>query len=198
MNRIAVAIGVVVVAGIASAAESPVDARQRRARQEHFERRIRPLLLARCTRCHGAKQARGNLRLDTRKGLQRGGQSGPVIDPQQPQNSQLLRAVRRTGALKMPPDVKRKLSAAEIADLEQWLVAGATWSDAAVPAETGVAQADHWAVQPVDRPRLPVVRERTWSRTPIDRFLLARLKPPARLLRRRRVGEFSCVVLRSI
>ena len=65
MNRIAVAIGVVVVAGIASAAEGPVDARQRRARQEHFERRIRPLLLARCTGCHGASQARGDLRLDT-------------------------------------------------------------------------------------------------------------------------------------
>ena len=176
MNRIAVVIGIVVFAGIASAAEVPVGARQRRARQEHFERRIRPLLLTRCTRCHGAQQARGDLRLDTREGLHRGGQSGPVIDLEQPENSRLLRAVRGSGALQMPPDVKRKLSAAEIADLEQWLVAGATWSDAAVPAETGVAQADHWAFQPVDRPRLPVVRERTWSRTPIDRFLLARLE----------------------
>ena len=176
MNRIAVAIGIVVIAGIASAEEVPVDARLRRARQEHFERRIRPLLLARCTRCHGAKQARGDLRLDTRKGLQRGGQSGPMIDPQQPQNSRLLRAVRRTGALKMPPDVKRKLSAAEIADLEQWLADGATWSVAAVPEEPGLSPTDHWAFRPVERPRLPVVREWAWPRTPIDRFLLVRLE----------------------
>ncbi|MEE3368899.1 MAG: PSD1 and planctomycete cytochrome C domain-containing protein [Planctomycetota bacterium] len=176
MNRIAVAIGIVVSAGIASAAEIPLDARQRRARQEHFERRIRPLLLTRCTRCHGVQQARGDLRLDTREGLHRGGQSGPAIDPEQPQNSRLLQAVRRSGALQMPPDVKRKLSAAEIADLEQWLADGATWSDAAVSEEPGFAQAEHWAFQPVERPRLPAVRERTWSRTPIDRFLLSRLE----------------------
>ena len=177
MNRIAVATGVVVaVAGIASAAEGPVDARQRRARQEHFERRVRPLLLARCTGCHGARQARGDLRLDTMQGLQRGGQSGPAIDPEQPQNSRLLRAVRRTGSLKMPPDGKRKLSAAEIADLEQWLADGATWPVSAVPVEPESVPTDHWAFRPVERPRFPVVSKRTWSRTPIDRFLLARLE----------------------
>ena len=34
----------------------------------------------------------------------------------------------------------------------------------------------HWAFQPVHRPALPVVRDQSWTRNPIDRFILARLE----------------------
>ena len=176
MNWIAVAIGIVVLADPASAEETTVDDRQRRARLEHFERRIRPLLLDRCVSCHGAGQARGDLRLDTLAGLQRGGQSGPAIDLRRPQNSRLLRAVRRTGELKMPPEAKRRLSASEIADLERWIAEGATWPVTTVQNHSGLLQSDHWAFRTVQRPMLPMVEAQAWPRTPIDRFLLARLE----------------------
>lgn len=44
--------------------------------------------------------------------------------------------------------------------------------------ETPITKADreHWSFQPIQRPALPAVKNREWSRTPIDRFILARLE----------------------
>jgi hypothetical protein len=46
-------------------------------------------------------------------------------------------------------------------------------SPAAQPAGAGQ---QHWAYQPVKRPEIPAVREKTWVRTPIDAFILAKLE----------------------
>src|SRR5918994_1682835 len=72
-----------------------------------FERKIRPVLVAECYSCHSteAKQVRGNLRLDTREGLLRGGDSGPSIVPGKPKESPLLEALRHEGP-EMPPEGK--------------------------------------------------------------------------------------------
>ena len=35
-----------------------------RGKEAHFESRVRPLLVARCVRCHGAGKVKGGLRLD--------------------------------------------------------------------------------------------------------------------------------------
>jgi hypothetical protein len=35
---------------------------------------------------------------------------------------------------------------------------------------------DHWSVQPVRRPAVPAVRDRSWARSPVDAFVLARLE----------------------
>ena len=50
---------------------------------------------------------------------------GLVVVPGKPDESLLIRAVRRTGDLKMPPD--GKLTDPEIADLVAWVKAGAAW-----------------------------------------------------------------------
>ena len=42
--------------------------------------------------------------------------------------------------------------------------------------ETSGSEAKHWAFVPPKRPALPAVRERSWVRNPIDRFLLAALE----------------------
>src|SRR5262245_12001691 len=57
---------------------------------EFFETKIRPLLAANCFACHG-ESARGGLRVDSREGLLRGGSSGPVIIPGDPDKSTLLK-----------------------------------------------------------------------------------------------------------
>ena len=93
---------------------------------ELFETRVRPLLVRHCYRCHSiaAKKSKGGLRLDTRAGLLKGGDSGPALIPGDPDKSLFIRAVRQTDEhLRMPP--KQKLSSMQIADLAAWVKAGA-------------------------------------------------------------------------
>ena len=91
----------------------------------HFERRIRPLLIERCCKCHSAEQQKGGLLLDSRAALLQGGETGPAIDPANPDNSLLLQAVRQENGLEMPPD--GKLTNEQIQALTQWIRQGAPW-----------------------------------------------------------------------
>jgi cytochrome c553 len=149
---------------------------------DHFEKKVRPLLANRCWKCHGAQKTKGKLRLDTAEGLARGGASGRVVVPGRPDESLLLQAVRQTGDLKMPP--KEKLKAQEIADLAAWVKAGAVWpGPAPVPSPSlprkslfTAEQKHFWAFQPVKDRRLPAVKDLAWCRSPLDRFILARLE----------------------
>ena len=100
----------------------------------HFESKVRPLLIARCTKCHGAARQEAHLRLDTAAGVRQGGDSGAVVTPQKPGESRLMRAVRHEDGLKMPPD--GRLSDPQIADLFEWVKSGARW-----PGDDAVAQA---------------------------------------------------------
>src|ERR1051326_8109296 len=85
-----------------------------------FEAKIRPLLVERCYECHGEKKQKGGLRLDSRGAWQKGGDSGAVIVPGDPEASLLIKAVRYTDKdLQMPP--KLQLAPEEIAALEKWV-----------------------------------------------------------------------------
>jgi hypothetical protein len=87
-----------------------------------FERDVRPLLQAKCWRCHGEKTPKGDLDLRTRAGLLKGGESGPAIVPGAPEKSLLYEKVHQ-GA--MPPKKQDRLSGAEVALLRRWIAAGA-------------------------------------------------------------------------
>src|SRR5262249_1904647 len=82
-----------VLAAVPAAATPPPGAKA----VEHFERRVRPLLVARCQKCHGPEKQRGGLRLDSASGATRGGDSGRVIVPGKPDASPLIQAVRQIG-----------------------------------------------------------------------------------------------------
>src|SRR3954470_8882408 len=73
---------------------------------DFFERQGRPVLSEHCWSCHGPKKQTAGLRLDSRAGLLKGGESGPAIDEKEPTKSLLLAAVRHAGELKMPPKAK--------------------------------------------------------------------------------------------
>ena len=80
-----------------------------------FESNIRPVLVQRCIKCHGPRQQKSSLRLDSREALLRGGARGPAIVPDEPEQSLLIQAIRHSDEdLKMPPD--QPLSAASVSD----------------------------------------------------------------------------------
>ncbi len=74
---------------------------------DHFEKRVRPLLVERCHKCHAGEQAKGGLRLDSADAVRRGGDSGETVVPGKPADSLLIQAVRHESGIKMPPDGDR-------------------------------------------------------------------------------------------
>ncbi len=144
---------------------------------EFFEKEIRPLLVEHCLACHSPeKKVRGGLRLDHDEGWLKGGDSGPAVKPGDPESSLLIEAVHyKNDDMQMPP--KGKLSAENIALLEDWIKRGApapkSKSAAGKPAPViDMAQArQFWAYKPLSRPQPP----ESAGSTPIDRFLRASL-----------------------
>ena len=148
---------------------------------EFFENRVRPVLAANCFQCHSANAnpLRGGLELDWRGGWEKGGESGPAIVPGDPDNSLLVTAIRQTNpGLRMPPS--GKLSDAQINDIVAWIKMGApdprTTRPAPGSASYGGRGKEHWAFKPVTRPAPPSVKNATWVKNDIDRFVLAKLE----------------------
>ena len=149
---------------------------------EFFEAKVRPILVESCYKCHSFEKgkAKGDLRLDTRDALLKGGATGPAIVAGNPDKSLLIEAVRYgTEDLQMPPKEEGgKLSADQIAVLEQWVRLGAP-----DPRSGGkphpldlVAARQHWSLQPVAKPVPPAVKQTAWVKTPVDAFVLAGLE----------------------
>jgi hypothetical protein len=133
---------------------------------DHFEKKIRPLLLSQCVSCHGPDKVKGRLRLDSAESFVKGGASGPTVTPGKPDESMLIRAVRQVGDLKMPPG--GKLKDQEVADLVQWVKSGAAWPDAKSIVPLTVAKAVHSL-----EPNAPTLQKhlQAWYRA--DKLLLS-------------------------
>ena len=153
---------------------------------DFFETRIRPVLAQRCFQCHSDKKQEGQLRLDRRDDLLKGGKSGRVVLPGDPGHSLLLRAIRRVDKdFRMPPPEKDKLTDIEIRDFEAWITMGAPWPDdgnqvAKSPVSNLEEARRFWSLQPVSMPQPPSVDAgdtgtRDWPANEIDQFVLARL-----------------------
>ena len=146
-----------------------------------FEQKIRPLLIERCYQCHAqGKPIKGGLKLDSRGGWQKGGDTGPAVVPGKPDESLLIQAVRyRDADLQMPP--AGKLAEGEIALFEDWVRRGAPDPrDDSVPAnkpsDKGDAARTHWAYQPLREAAPPPVRHADWPLNGVDHFVLAALE----------------------
>jgi len=146
-----------------------------------FRQRIQPLLERNCYECHSAnaKKVKGDLLLDTREGLLKGGQTGPAVVPGDPAKSLLVRAVRHEDDLAMPPK-KPKLADDAIADLVKWVQLGAPdprGQQAAAGGPYDLAKArQFWSFQPVRPVTPPPVKDTAWVRTDADRFVLAKIE----------------------
>ena len=137
---------------ISSAAQTPA--------LEHFEAKIRPVLLSRCSPCHSSSTPtpQAGLTLDTASGIRR------VIQPGDPDNSLLMRAIRYTDKqLKMPPG--KPLPPEVVADFELWIRNGAV-----LPADAPSTSRKPPALWSLKKPQLPA------QPADIDTFIREKLK----------------------
>src|SRR5581483_9948224 len=144
---------------------------------EFFEKRVRPLLAARCQGCHNAKQNTAGLDLTSAAGARK------FVVPGDVSNSRLLQVVGYQERIKMPPT--GRLKDEEIATLREWVRVGAPWpaaeTSAGIPSnEVGRdfsrAQKEFWSFRPLRQSAPPAVKDEGWVRSPVDRFILARLE----------------------
>ena len=97
-----------------------------------FEKDIKPLLQAKCIKCHSAKARKAELDLTSAAGLLKGGESGPAIVAGKPDKSLLYEKVHSG---EMPPKKEGRLSAAEIENMRRWIAEGAKTTAAEAKAE---------------------------------------------------------------
>jgi len=150
------------------------------ANHDFFEKKIRPVLIEHCYKCHSvaAGKTEGGLSLDTRRAMRAGGAGGPAVVPSDEEKSLILAAIRHDG-LAMPPD--RKLPPEVIADFERWIADGAADPrDGAVPVAKPTVDYDqarkHWAFQPLTVVAPPATADAAWPLDPIDRYILGKLE----------------------
>lgn len=166
---------VFVVLGASAGLSSSAVASDDPASEEYFEKHVRPVLAGTCFRCHGGQKIGGKLHVDSREALIKGGESGAAIDLESPEKSLLLAAIRRDDDVSaMPPD--KALPEKQVAAITAWIKAGAPWPKTSVAFVTE----KHWAFEPLTNPAAPEVKDKAWSRTSVDPFILAPLEAAGR------------------
>ncbi len=145
----------------------PGTAAPRRERVD-FNFHIRPILSDRCLACHGPdeKGRKAKLRLDTRDGIFKAvDKGGYVVKAGDPGASEVFRRITSTDPDEVmpPPSSHLTLNREEIELIRRWIAEGAEWKG-------------HWAFQTPAPVAVPTPRKRSWVRTDIDRFILARLE----------------------
>ena len=139
-----------------------------------FDRRVAPWLIDHCIECHSGSKAKGKLDLTSKAAAFKGGRSGAAIASGKPEDSLLWQRVRDG---EMPP--KKPLALKDAEPLKQWIAAGAKWgTDPIDPFRVTTSKragADWWSLRPVENPKAPDIKNETWPRQPLDRFILAAL-----------------------
>ncbi|HZJ14027.1 MAG TPA: PSD1 and planctomycete cytochrome C domain-containing protein [Chthoniobacteraceae bacterium] len=146
---------------------------------EFFEKRVRPVLADHCYKCHGPEKQKAELRLDSRAGVLKGTDVGPVVVVGKPEESSLIKSIRHEGDTKMP-EKEEKLGDEQIQALTEWVKMGLPWPErdgGAQPSAIEEAAKHHWAFQPVRKPDVPAVTDaEKWAKSDLDRFILAKLE----------------------
>lgn len=148
-----------------------------------FEAKVRPVLIRHCYECHSedarkARKLRGGLLLDSRRGIREGGDSGPALVPGKSADSLIVKAMRGHTS-QMPP--KGKLGDDLIADIARWVDLGAPdpRDGAVLTAKRNIdldAGKRFWSLRPLHVTTPPNVKNNSWIRTPIDRFILSQIE----------------------
>jgi hypothetical protein len=132
-----------------------------------FQREIRPILSDNCFLCHGpdSDSRMAGLRLDRPETALGARPHGAPVVPGNSAASLLYQRISNPDPnMRMPPAASRRsLTPAQIALLKRWIDQGAPWKE-------------QWSFQPPVKAKPPAVKDAAWVRSPIDRFILARLE----------------------
>ncbi|MGC1276195.1 MAG: DUF1553 domain-containing protein [Planctomycetaceae bacterium] len=158
MRRLCLLFLFAAIGAASSPAADPID----------FNRDVRRILSDNCFACHGPDEGQRptELRLDVRDSAVAALESGvTAIVPGKPAESEIVvRITSDDEFVKMPPpDSHKKLTPREIELLTRWVEQGANY-------------APHWSYAKPERSPLPEVKDASWPRNPIDRFVLARME----------------------
>jgi hypothetical protein len=149
---------------------------------EFFQKKVHPLLQARCFTCHSkdSKRLEGGLRLDARPFVLKGGDSGAAAIPGEPVKSLIIESVKYE-SFEMPPT--GRLPEGEIAILTKWVELGLPWTDDGLDVvindeafPLAARKQSHWAWQPIQKYDPPAVKRADWPLHAVDNFILSRLE----------------------
>lgn len=148
-------------------------AQDTRPADSRFKSAIRPLLEQHCVDCHNGADPQSGLNLSSIRGIQLGGDHGPLFVAGQSQDSLLIKVLEGQGEIARMPKDSEPLTPAQIALIKQWIDAGAALPE---PAPLERRRSDHWSFQPIRRPAVPVEAGDAWCRNEIDAFILRKLR----------------------
>src|SRR2546430_1787473 len=133
------------------------------SRKVDFVKEIKPIFEASCIKCHGRGRTKGDLSIESRETLIKGGESGPAIIPGKSAESHLIELVAGLDPDSVMPQKGKRLTPGQIGVLRAWIDQGAPW-------DAGINFAKPPPVNLVPRkPELPVARRGVTN--PIDRLL---------------------------
>lgn len=155
------------------------------AKPEVTQHDVIPILLLRCTVCHGTQRREGGLDLRTSTSMRKGGKSGPAFVPGNPSQSLMLKRIQ---AEEMPPRkslvevMVKPMEPEEVRTLTRWIELGApeVGADSSTPSLLGEATSKEdrafWAFQTPHVPPLPKPTHRELVINPVDAFVLQQLE----------------------
>ena len=145
---------------------------------DFFEKKIRPLFAEHCYACHadGAKTIHASLLLDSVESIRLGGDSGPIVQPGDPDASLIYQSLVDAKGLQMPPE--GRLPEQQIQDVRSWIARGAVMPSEETAREMIKGEFDYessrqfWSFQPLEMAPLPEVHGAEWPEQRLDYFLL--------------------------
>ena len=151
---------VLLVPSLATAQEKPPAAPSK----VDFAREVQPIFAKRCFACHGPDKAEAGLRLNKREAVLAELPSGEhAVIPGNVEQSELLKRVVSTEEGERMPPEGPPLTAAQLDTLRRWVSDGAKWEE-------------HWAFQKPQSWAPAPAKNRSWSKSNIDAFVLNRLE----------------------
>ena len=135
-----------------------------------FNQDVQPILAANCFACHGPdpEMRKAGLRLDLEESAfkKRPGHPDAIV-PGHPEKSALIKRIESTDPHYLMPQNSqgqaKPMKPEDIAILREWVKEGAVYRP-------------HWAFDKPVRAALPPEKSDPWVKTPIDAFILARMK----------------------
>ena len=115
---------------------TPVAAHPQESESGIFVAEVRPILAARCYRCHGPDLQQNGLRLDSLADILKGSANGKVVAPGDSEKSPLVRRILGLDRPRMPYGGP-PLSADDVDLIRKWIDQGAHGPDSSTPIATG-------------------------------------------------------------